>query len=280
MAKLTRISGLLLTLLFCAGAVHAELQWDVYKRLPVDKAPLDIAISQSDGRVFILLEGGEVQIVSITGQKLDRFRVGPATTLTVSPDGQKLILGNAKSKEVQFIDLAYVHELPVDNSPIKGAEDAAVTITVFSDFQCPYCSRIEPLLDQMQAAYPTQVRTVFKQFPLNMHKFARPAALASLAARNQGKFWDLHIRLFANYNKLSDQMIRALAEDTGLDMVRFDQDVKNPALQQEINRDMQLGQSAGVRGTPAIFINGKQVKEKNAAGFTRLIEAELKKLEK
>lgn len=277
MTRLTRISGLLLGLVLCAGLVHAELQWDVYKRLPVDRAPLDIAISQADGRVFVLLDGGMVQIFSAAGQKLDSFEVGPATILTVSPDGQQLFLGNAKSKELQFIDIAYVYDLSVGNSPIKGAKDAAVTITVFSDFQCPYCSRIEPLLDEIQAAYPTQVRTVFKQFPLNMHKFARSAALASLAARNQGKFWQLHAKLFANYNQLNDQKIRDLAEEVGLDMKRFDQDIKNPALQQEINDDMQLGQKAGVRGTPTIFINGKLAKEKNIAGFRQVIDAELKK---
>ena len=121
---------------------------------------------------------------------------------------------------------------------------------------------------------------MFKQFPLNMHKFARPAALASLAARNQGKFWELHEKLFANYNKLNNQMIRALAESVELDMARFDQDIKNPALQQEVNADMQLGQKAGVRGTPTILINGKLAKEKNAAGFKKRIDAELKKLGK
>jgi protein-disulfide isomerase len=280
MTRMTRVFALLLGLILCAGLVHAELQTELFKRLPLDSAPLDIAFSQSDGRVFVLLEGGSVQIFSASGQKLDSFEVGSATSLTVSPDGRRLFLGSAKGKELQFIDIAYVYELPVGNSPVKGAEDAAVTITVFSDFQCPYCSRVEPLLDQVQAAYPDQVRTVFKQFPLNMHKFARPAALASLAARNQGKFWELHAKLFANYNKLNDQKIRALAESAGLDMKRFDQDIKNPMLQQEVNADMQLGQKAGVRGTPSIFINGKQAKAKNLAGFKKQIDAELKKIGK
>ena len=125
-------------------------------------------------------------------------------------------------------------------------------------------------------AYPKQVRMVFKQFPLSMHQFAQPAALASLAARNQGKFWPLHDQLFANYNKLSDAMIRQLAEGVGLDMARYDKDVANPALQQEVAADTQLGVKAGVRGTPAAYINGKQLKDRSFAGFKQMIDAELK----
>jgi len=272
-----RLTGLMLGFLLCTSSAYAELQWEITKTLNLDQAPIDMAISNDDGRVFLLLEGGVIQILSPSGQKLDNFEVGPATSLTVSKDGQKLILGNSASKEVTIVAVSHVHDLPVSGSPTKGAEDAPVTITVFSDFQCPYCSRIEPLLDQIQAAYPNQVQIVFKQFPLNMHKFARQAALASLAARNQGKFWELHEKLFANYNKLNNEKIRELAESIGLDMAQYDKDITNPALQQEINADMMLGKKAGVRGTPSIFINGKQAKQKNAAGFKRVIEAELKK---
>lgn len=276
-----RIVVLLLGLTLTISPAYAELEKTLAKRQVLDKSPVDIAQSVSDGRLFVLLEGGEVLILSAGGQQQERFEVGAeVTTLEVSPDGQRLYLGNSKSNELQFMDLSYVQQLPVNNAAVKGAEDAPVTITLFDDFQCPYCARLVPTLDQVVAAYPKQVRVVFKHFPLNMHKFAKAAAIAGLAARNQGKFWPLHDKLFANYNKLNDALIRELAESVGLDMVRFDKDMADPALQLEVAADMQLGTQAGVRGTPAVYINGKLLKDRSFNGFKQMIDSELKKAAK
>ncbi|MDH3454108.1 MAG: thioredoxin domain-containing protein [Desulfuromonadales bacterium] len=278
MTAARRITVLLLGLVLMTSLAHAELEKNLVKRQPLGKAPLDIAQSVSDGRLFVLLEGGDVQIISADGQTQERFKVGEGvTSLEVSPDGQRLYLGSTKTNELQIFDLAYVHPLPVNNSAARGPEDAPVTITVFSDFQCPYCARLLPTLEQVMSTYPKQVRLVFKQFPLSMHKFAQPAALASLAARNQGKFWPLHDQLFANSSKLSDAMIRQLAEGAGLDMKRFDLDMANPALQKEVAADIQLGTKAGVRGTPAAYVNGMQIKDRGFSGFKQMIDAELQK---
>jgi protein-disulfide isomerase len=276
-----RISVLLLGLVLMTSLASADLQVNLVKSQPLDKTPLDIAQSVADGRLFVLLAGGEVQILSADGQKQERFQVGDdITSLEVSPDGQMLYLGSTKGKALQFIGLSYVQELPVNNSAVKGAENAPVTITVFDDFECPYCARLVPTLEQVMAAYPQQVRLVYKHFPLSMHKFANAAAIASIAARNQGKFWPLHDELFANYNKLNDIKIRQLAESIGLDMKRFDQDIANPALQQEVAADTQLGTKAGVRGTPAVYINGIQLKDRSFNGFKQAIDAALQKVSK
>ncbi len=279
MTGVCRLVVLFLGLVLTTSPVYAELQKNLIKRQPLDKAPIDIAQSVSDGRVFVLLNGGEVQIFSANGQQQERFHVGAGvTSLAVSPDGQRLYLGNTKNKELQFVSLSYVQKLPVNNSAIKGAIKAPVTITIFDDFQCPYCAKLLPTLDKALSAYPKQVRIVFKHFPLSMHKFAKPAAVASIAARNQGKFWPLHDKLFANYNKLNDAKIRELAESVGLDMTRFDKDLANPALLQEVAADIQLGTKAGVRGTPAVYINGRQLKDRSIKGFKQMINAELKKV--
>jgi protein-disulfide isomerase len=281
MTGVCRIVVLLLGLVLTVSPAYAELEKNLVKRHPLDKAPVDIAQSVSDGRLFVLLEGGEIQIFSAGGQQQERFNVGAGvTTLEVSPDGQMLYLGNAKNKDLQFVALSFVQKLPVNNSAVHGAENAPVTITIFDDFQCPYCARLVPTLDQVLAAYPTQVRMVYKHFPLSMHKFAKAAAIASIAARNQGKFWPLHDKLFANYNKLNDALIRELAESVGLDMVRFDKDMADPALQREVAADTQLGTQAGVRGTPAVYINGKQLKDRSLKGFKQMIDSELKKAAK
>jgi protein-disulfide isomerase len=279
MSGVCRIVALVLGLVLVAGQGYAELQKNLIKRQPLGQQPLDVAQSVSDGRLFVLLEGGFVQILSADGQKQERFKVGAnITSLEVSSDGQQVYLGNAKSNELQIFEISSVQQLPINSSAVKGSASAPVTITLFDDFQCPYCARLVPTIDKVLGAYPKQVKVVFKQFPLGMHKFARQAAVASIAARNQGKFWPLHDELFANYNKLNDTLIRELAEKVGLDMKRFDQDVANPALQQEVNLDMQLGTEAGVRGTPAVYINGKQLKDRSFKGFQKAIAAELRAL--
>lgn len=269
---------LLVGFLLLISTASAELVKEIVKQQPLGKAPLDIAQSVGDGRLFVLLDGGEVQIFSADGQQQESFSVGVGiTTLEVSPDGQRLYLGDTTSNELRFVDLAFVQQLPVNSSAIKGDVKAPVTITLFDDFQCPYCARLVPTIDQVLAAYPKQVRVVFKHFPLSMHQFANQAAIASIAARNQGKFWPYHDQLFANYNKLDEDKIRELAVATGLDMARFDLDIKNPALQEEIAADLSLGAQAGVRGTPAVYINGLQLKDRSLNGFRQAIDAELRK---
>ncbi len=276
MTRHVRVAVLMFALVLIAVSVCAEMQIELFKRQPLGKTPLDVAQSVSDGRLFVLLEGGAVQILSADGEIEERFQADKDTTsLEVSPDGKRLYLGNAKRNELQFIDLSIVYNLPVNNSATKGPEGAPVTITVFDDFQCPYCARLLPTLENVVNAYPTQVRLVFKHFPLSMHKFARQAAIASIAARNQGKFWPLHDQLFANYNKLNDGLIRELAESVGLDMARFDKDVENPSLAQEVAADIKLGTDSGVRGTPSVYVNGVQLKDRSMAGFRAAIEAEL-----
>ena len=278
MLKTYRVAVMMLIMLLMATLAAAELQKDLLKRVPLGKKPLDIAQSVRDVRIFVLLEGGDVQILSPEGQQLERFKVSAdSTSIEIFPDGERLFLGNDKSNEIQIFDLSVVSELPIGPSAVKGVQSAPVTITLFSDFQCPYCARLVPTIEKVLETYPQQVKVVFKQFPLNMHKFARPAAIASLAARNQGKFWEMHDELFANYNKLDDNKIREIAEMVGLNMQKFDADINNPALQQEVNVDMQLGTQAGVRGTPAVYINGKQLKDRNIQGFQQAINAELQK---
>jgi protein-disulfide isomerase len=119
------------------------------------------------------------------------------------------------------------------------------------------------------------MKLVFKNFPLRNHKFARPAAIAALAANKQGKFWELHDQLYKNYNKLSEQKIREIAQQVNLDMEKFDKDMKDPELQAIVQRDFQEGAVAGVRGIPTIFVNGRLLRNRSLQGFEAEIEKEL-----
>jgi len=123
--------------------------------------------------------------------------------------------------------------------------------------------------------YSKEMKLVFKNFPLRNHKFAWPAAIAALAANKQGKFWELHDQLYENYNRLSDQKIREIAQQVGLDMEKFDKDMKDPELKALVERDFQEGAGAGVRGIPTIFVNGRQLKNRSFEGFQAAIEKEL-----
>ena len=269
---------LFIILLGAASPAVAALEWNLRAELPLDGTPLEMALNPEDGRMFVLLEGGRLQVFAADGQLEEQFSVAAgASSMVLSPDGQRLFIGNAAAKTLQVVDISYIFDLPVGNSPIKGEKSAPVTLTVFDDFQCPYCARLVPLLDQLVAAYPGKVRLVFKHFPLRMHKFAEQAAIASLAAREQGKFWEMHDQLFANYNKLNETLINDLARKVGLDMKRFAKDMGNVTLSMEVAADMRLGQEAGVRGTPSLFINGKPAQERNLAALGQLIDRELAK---
>jgi protein-disulfide isomerase len=125
--------------------------------------------------------------------------------------------------------------------------------------------------------YPKKVNLVFKNFPLSMHPFAYKAAVAALAADEQGKFWEFHDRLFANYNAINDARIQGIARELKLDMERFNSAMKDPSIERLIARDIEEGKRAGVDGTPIVFVNGKLPKEGSLQGIEALIEAELKK---
>lgn len=118
---------------------------------------------------------------------------------------------------------------------------------------------------------------VVKHFPLSSHKFAKRAATAALAANAQGKFQEFHEKLFENQRALNDAKVQEIARALQLDLEKFNKDLKDPAIQRLISRDMTNGRQAGVRGTPTIFINGKRLTNRSLQGFQQMIEAELKK---
>jgi protein-disulfide isomerase len=144
-----------------------------------------------------------------------------------------------------------------DLGAAKGPAQAPVTIVEFSDFQCPYCSRVGPTLKQVEERYGDRIRIVFREYPLPMHPQAPKAAEAGECAHEQGKFWEMHDRMFSNQQKLQPDDLKASAAELGLDAQKFNECLdsgKNAAI---IKRDMDEGQRFGVNGTPAFFINGR-----------------------
>jgi protein-disulfide isomerase len=124
---------------------------------------------------------------------------------------------------------------------------------------------------------PKTVKLVVKHYPLPMHSFARKAAVAALAADKQEKFWEMHKALFASQRELNDSKVQEIARGLGLNMEQFNKDLKDPAIESLIDRDLSNGRQANVQGTPTIFVNGKQLTQRSPAGFQQAIDEELKK---
>jgi protein-disulfide isomerase len=168
--------------------------------------------------------------------------------------------------------------IPIEGAPFTGPKDARVTLVEFSDFQCPYCAQAVGQLNAVLKAYPSQVKLVFKQFPLDTHSQAALAAAAAVAAHRQGKFWPLHDAMFANRTKLSRKTILALAGSIGLDTRRFEQDWDSAAVQQTVAREQMEGDKAGVEATPTVFVDGQKYNGSLDLNAIRpIIEAELKR---
>ncbi len=170
-------------------------------------------------------------------------------------------VGGAPSKRAQrpgAPDPSKVYAVPPgEGRPQMGPSDALVTIIEYSDFQCPFCEKVLPTIEQIKQTYPNDVRVIFRQRPLGMHPQARPAAQAALAAHRQGKFWEMHDLLFQNRKLLSTAKFEELAQQLGLDMATFRTDYEDPAIAQMIREDEQVATNFGAGGTPAFFINGR-----------------------
>jgi len=141
-------------------------------------------------------------------------------------------------------------------NPVVGPATAKITLIEVSDFQCPFCSRAATTVDQLRKEYKDQLRLIFVNQPLPFHDRARPAALAGAAANRQGKFFELYDKMFAGQRELTDDNLRKWAKESGIDMVKFEADLKDPSLVKEIDRDVAIANALGVRGTPGFFING------------------------
>ncbi len=153
-----------------------------------------------------------------------------------------------------------VWDIPDEDSPVFGnTKDPKLTIVEFTEFQCPYCSRIAPTMKELNNKYPDKIKFVYKHFPLSFHANAQAAAAASIAAHKQGKFWEFRYALAPHSRELSDSMYIAVAKEVGLDIEKFKKDmVLDSAMMARIDKDFQLGVKVGVQGTPNFYINGKR----------------------
>jgi protein-disulfide isomerase len=167
---------------------------------------------------------------------------------------------------------APVLTVSVDDDPSRGNPKAPVTIVMFTDFQCPTCAFMHPLVEEALKQNGERVRLVVRDYPLPMHANARKAAEAANAANAQGKFFEYIALIYKNQSALDVPSLKKYATEAGLDRARFDRELDGGVYAAEVRRDIMDGEKYGIKGTPTIFINGVRLREVTAEGLHAALE--------
>ena len=174
---------------------------------------------------------------------------------------------------------AYKIPVSADRDAVMGPSDAPVTVTIFSDFECPFCSRVDPMLHDVMkdAELKGKVKVAFKHFPLSFHKNARAASKAAMAAAEQGpeNFWKMSEKLYSDQKNLTAANFTKWAGEIGINVKKFEQDLasNDAKYEAQMTEDMKVGSSAAkVRGTPSLFVNGWELRQRSVDGVKALIK--------
>ncbi len=162
-----------------------------------------------------------------------------------------------KSYKNRF-DPEKIKNVPIEGSPVKGSENAPITIVEFADFQCPHCGEFAPVIDKLVESRKNDVRFVYKLYVLGKFPNSENAARAAYAAGKQGKFWEMHHVIFANQTHLDQAGLDGMAKQLGLDVSRLHADMQAPETAERIAADKKLGEDLKIEGTPSLYINGRQ----------------------
>ena len=280
MKKLLALCGFFAAVLIVSVPALAKTEWNLEQELQLDEKPIDTAFA-ADGRQAYILTTKNILIFNVAeGRIIDAVPLEKKyDSISVAPKGNMVLLsrGGLFDKTVSVMTFSQTFDIPIGTSPIMGPADAPVTLVVFSDFQCPYCSKEFPVVEQLMKKYPNDLNVVYKHFPLRSHKFAVPAAIAALAAEKQGKYLELSREMYKNFRSLNETTLEEYAKRVGLDMEKFEQDRKDKAFEKQIQADRMLARQVGVRGVPSLYINGIAVKDRSLQGMAAMVEKELAK---
>ncbi len=166
-------------------------------------------------------------------------------------------VSDIKENLAPLVDSLRPREINIKGRPLYGNERAPVTVVVFADFECPHCRQEAPVLRQAIDQFRGRAKLVYKHFPLSGHVRAKAAAIATVAAMEQGKFWEMHDIVFENQTALEDADIRKYAQKIGLDMGKFEASYKVKKGQDLVEEDRVEGEKLEISGTPAVFVNGR-----------------------
>jgi protein-disulfide isomerase len=169
-----------------------------------------------------------------------------------------------------------VFKISTKDQPSLGNANAAVTIVAFTDYQCPSCAAMHPVLERVVKESGDKVRLVTRDFPLNIHADAFKAAEAAEAAREQGKYWEYVNVLLQNQSALSVEKLKSYATQVGLDRARFDAALDSRKFAESVQADVDDALKLGLKGTPSLFINGRRVTAKSYEELKESVDAALK----
>jgi protein-disulfide isomerase len=235
-----------------APVSDAEVEaWFKANQARLNGAPLDTVAA----RIRQALE--EANRSEARARFVDRLRTGTTVEVRLAPPRETLVVQPAE--------------------PAAGPEHAPVQIVMYSDYQCPFCARVEPTLDKVKEVYGDRVRVVFRDFPLSaIHPRAVGAARAAHCAHDQGRFWEYHDRLFSTQSRMDDSDLLQRAADLGLDQARFTTCVASERVATLVRDNATSGERLGVSSTPAFFVNGRfMTGAQPFEAFKRVIDDEL-----
>ena len=264
---------LMLTLL--ASTVQADVSFETILTEKMESPVLDLTADSDQDLVFLLTPNAVLFYSPGEKAVVDRIPLSETFDRITVLDRDRLVLSTDDPSRMTILRYDRIYSIDTTGRAFKGPEDAKVTLVVFDDYQCPYCARLERFIEQVLTQFPNEVKYVIKQFPLSSHAFAHQAAMAALAAGKQGKFWEFHSRLLANHDQVNEQKIVDIAGELGLDMDQFNKDRQLESSRQRIREDIENGKRIGVTGTPAAFINGKRIRNRELGTLPQLIIREL-----
>lgn len=184
---------------------------------------------------------------------------------------------SAAQIEEQVSYIAGWARVDLSGSPRHGNPDTPIVVVEYSEYQCPFCKRAQATMHELEEKYGEKISFVFKHYPLAKHTQAKPAAIASIAAERQGKFWEYKAALFEHQRDLKTEGIyEQIAQEVGLDLEQFRRDIADPAMESQIKADVAQAKKLGVTGTPCFFVNGYKLKgAKPLDAFVDVIDREL-----
>ncbi len=260
---------------------NGHIRWQLFPSWKTGEKIIDMVHSLDGKRVFFLTANNQVHIYSTKGKRLGVMPVPQGVSnIDISPVGNILYLFDNDTNAFTAASLVFQHDIDTADAPVQGAAEAPISIVVFTDFECPYCKKIPTVLEEILEKNPQTVKVVFKNMPLiSIHKMAEKAARASIAAKNQGKFWQYHDKLFAA-ETLTEKTLEDFARELNLDMEKFNKDLSSSETTAKLRKDMLDARAAGVEGTPSVFINGWALGDRSVNGFQEMIDALLDSSEK
>ncbi len=230
---------------------------------PPTEAEIAKFYSENKARIPMELAAASNQIANYL-QEQDRQRLETVLSTRLRAGATIRVLISEPALPVQSIS--------VDDDPVRGDAKAPVTIVEFTDFQCPSCAAIQPVLEEILKSYGNKVRLVVRDFPLARHENARKAAEAANAANAQGKFFEYTALLFKRQDKLDPASLKKYASELGLNRARFDSELDGGKYAAEVKHDIDEGEIYGIDSTPAVFVNGVALREMSIDALRALID--------